>query len=244
MSSGLTNKDELPGRVRYELEMLESTAINFGYRLINDSVVRRQYITAIKKSSDEIINLYKNGTYTAEEAAIIASKQRNILLSLDRKRSSDIGRAYAEYKKQSGLSMGELEERYASRLFPQSIHNLNKHQKNKIYYEILKKSGTGNAAITFQAKMFNYAGKTLVLLSAAIITYNVIMARDKKKALIYNGAILGTSAASSAAAGASAGVMCGPAAPVCVSIGAFIGGVLGAAGAISFLKNTSISHYE
>ena len=95
------------------------------------------------------------------------------------------------------------------------IHkNLNQHQKNKVYYEIFKKSGTGNTAVTLKAKLFDYAGRGLIILTAAIATYDIVFARDKKNAIFNNGMSLGVGVMASSLGGAAAGMMGGPAAPV------------------------------
>ena len=55
-------------------------------------------------------------------------------------------------------------------------------------------------------------------------------AEDKTREVAHEAAVLGGGFVGSAAAGAVAGLACGPGAPVCVTLGVFIGGVLGALG--------------
>ncbi|TWI44341.1 hypothetical protein IP92_04286 [Pseudoduganella flava] len=75
-----------------------------------------------------------------------------------------------------------------------------------------------------------YAGRGLIVVAVALSVYNVATATNKgtafKKELAANGAGI----AGGVAGGAVAGLACGPGAPVCVTVGAFVGGVLAAFG--------------
>ena len=60
--------------------------------------------------------------------------------------------------------------------------------------------------------------------------YNILSAEDKVAASVREGATLGGGVLAGAGGGAAAGWICGPGAPVCVGIGVFVGGALGALG--------------
>ena len=243
MSSGLTNKDELPGRVRYELEMLESTAINFGSRFINDGAVRRKYVNSIKDSSKEIIEMFETGKYTEIEAAEAAHYLRNQLLQTSRKHSSDLGRALAEKAKNKAISFPVLQERKSQDLYSRTFSSLSQEERGRVYVEMVNSSGRNRRSVTKVAKILGPAGKLLVLLSLSITTYDILHAKNKSRALVYNGVSLGSGVAGSMASGSAAGLACGPGAPFCIGLGAFIGGIIGTFGAQYLMNKTSISHY-
>ena len=71
----------------------------------------------------------------------------------------------------------------------------------------------------------------MIIFSLAVSVYNVATAEDKAKAAVNEGVVIGGGFAGGAAGGAVAGLACGPGAPVCVTIGVFVGGALGAFGA-------------
>ncbi len=74
-----------------------------------------------------------------------------------------------------------------------------------------------------------------MVVTLGIAVYNVAVAEDKGKAVAHEGVVLGGGFAGGAAGGALAGLACGPGAPVCVTLGVFVGGALGAMGAdVSF----------
>jgi hypothetical protein len=60
---------------------------------------------------------------------------------------------------------------------------------------------------------------------------NVAVAADKGKAVAREAVVSGGGFAGGAAGGALAGMACGPGAPVCVTVGEFVVGALGAVGA-------------
>jgi hypothetical protein len=77
----------------------------------------------------------------------------------------------------------------------------------------------------------SYLGRSVILLSLALSTYNVLTARDTSTAVRRELATTTAAIGGSIVAGALAGLACGPGAPVCVTIGAFVGGALAAFGA-------------
>lgn len=104
-------------------------------------------------------------------------------------------------------------------------------QQNRVFAEIVASAGWSQPTITRNVLRLSYVGRSVILLSLALSTYNVLTARNKstavKRELVTTTAGIG----GSIAAGALAGLACGPGAPVCVTIGAFVGGALAAFGA-------------
>lgn len=68
-------------------------------------------------------------------------------------------------------------------------------------------------------------------------SYTVATAKDKTGAALHEGATMGAGIAGGMAGGALAGLACSPGAPVCVTIGAFVGGAAAAFGVDLFWKN-------
>lgn len=75
------------------------------------------------------------------------------------------------------------------------------------------------------------------MLSLCVSVYNIATAADKTAATLHEGAALGAGIAGGMAGGALAGLACGPGAPVCVTIGAFVGGAAAAFGVDLIWKN-------
>jgi hypothetical protein len=122
-------------------------------------------------------------------------------------------------------------EKYAERLFKRPFSQLSKAQQDLVYLEIVKASASDRPQVTSRIAKLSKLGKGLILISVAISVYNVSTAEDKVDALGREGASAGGGFLGGAAGGALAGLACGPGAPVCVTIGVFVGGVAGALGA-------------
>jgi predicted lipid-binding transport protein (Tim44 family) len=74
----------------------------------------------------------------------------------------------------------------------------------------------------------------LWILSISLSVYNVATAQDKTTAALHEARDLGVGLAGGMAGGAIAGLMCGPGAPVCVTVGVFVGGALAVLGVQAF----------
>lgn len=74
----------------------------------------------------------------------------------------------------------------------------------------------------------SYAGRGVLFLAIALSAYHIATASNKAAAFRKELAVNGASVAGGIAGGALAGLACGPAAPVCVTVGAFVGGAFAA----------------
>ncbi len=216
---------------------MESTAINFSYRFINDGRVRLSYINQTRNLAQEYRARVASGALSVEEAARQAQSIRNQILDAERLRSSDLGEAKTIKYKQEGLSFEHLTKKYSSEKYRKHFINLSIYKKNKVYLEIIQSSGRSRPAVNAEALKYTRLGQGLLIATLGVAIYNITVAEDKLKASAREGFILGSGFAGGAAGGALAGVACGPGAPVCVTIGVFIGGALGALGAdVSFSR--------
>jgi hypothetical protein len=217
------------------LTQLESVALYFAQRFINDGEVRRSYIEQTKKLSDEYRAKVKAGMMTAESAAEQVQTLRNQILEAQRLHSSDIGKAKAVNLKASGITLETLTEKYAQAKFGKSFAEVSAAARNEIYLEIIESAGRSRPSVNLALQRFSKLGRGLMVVTLGIAVYNVAVADNKGKAVAREGVVLGGGFAGGAAGGALAGLACGPGAPVCVTLGVFVGGALGAMGAdISF----------
>lgn len=158
---------------------------------------------------------------------------RNLVMQLTRSYTTPVGRAFAEHKKAEGRSLNALVAEKTAKLYGKNavFDKLTSSKQNRVFAEIVASAGRSQPGITRNVRRLSYLGRSVVLLSLALSTYNVLTARNKstavKRELVTTTAGIG----GSIAAGALAGLACGPGAPVCVTIGAFVGGALAAFGA-------------
>lgn len=217
--------------VEAALSQLESTAMNFAHRFINDGKVRMSYMRKTKKLAQEYRARVASGAISTEKAAKQVQVIRNRILEAQRLRTSDIGKAIAVNLKKTGLTLAELTEKYAQSKFGTSFLNLSVTNQNKVYLEIIDSSGRPRPSMNAAARRFSRLGRGLLVVTIGVAVYNIAVAEDKLQATAREGVIIGGGFAGGAAGGAVAGLACGPGAPVCVTIGVFVGGALGALGA-------------
>lgn len=215
------------------IKSLEATTATVGMYLEIDSTARRIYVNEIKTMSDNLRQEVAKGSLTWAQAAEQAQTARNVVMQLVRSHSTSVARAFAEQKKAEGRGLNALVTEKTANLYGKNalFAKLTASQQNRIFAEIVASAGRSQPTITRNALRLSYLGRSLILASLALSTYNVLMSQNKstaiKRELITTTAGLG----GSAAAGAFAGLACGPGAPVCVTIGAFAGGALAAFGA-------------
>lgn len=212
------------------LSQMESQALNFAQRFINDSQVRMSYIKQTKKLSEEYRLKVKSGALTASEAAKQVQEMRNHILEAQRLKTSDIGKSVAVKLKQSGLTLSELTDKYAHKKFNASFTNLSPVNQKSIYLEIIESAGRARPSMNALASKYSKLGRGLIVVTLGAAVYNITFADNKARAVAREGAIIGGGFVGAAAGGGAAGLACGPAAPVCVTLGVFVGGALGALG--------------
>lgn len=160
----------------------------------------------------------------------IGPLMRNTIIEAQRSKSSSLGLSISRFIKKEGKNLAELESKYASKLFRREFGELNQVQRNDVWRLIVQKSGEPRVRASNGAIWMGRAGRGLFALTITIAIYHIATAEDKVRATANEGAAIGGSMAGAATLGA-AGLACGPAAIACVTIGVFVGGVLGAIGA-------------
>ena len=209
---------------------LETSAFNFGCRFIPDSMTRLQYSKRVAEFSKELVDLVELEQLSAKDAAKQASEMRNIIMDADRGKTSEIAQAYAFNQKAVGMTLPDLEQKYSKRIYRKHFSQLSPGAKNNVWKEIVFSAGRPQLKATRLAKVFGIAGKGLIAMTITISVYNIATAEDKVKASAKESVVLGGGLLGSVAGGAAAGCACGPGAPICVSIGVFVGGVMFALG--------------
>ena len=142
----------------------------------------------------------------------------------------------AEKLKEKGLSLNSLIAKYTLQLFGKDADFLclKPEQQNAVYAKVLERSGFSNPQVNLWMSRLSVAGRALWVISISLATYNVAVSEDKVESIKKEGTLAGGSIAGGMAGGAIAGLMCGPGSPVCVGVGAFVGGVMAVYGLQAF----------
>ncbi len=219
-----------------EIKAFESQIANAGMHLSIDSAARARYGQLIKAMADELRDQATAGKITWPQAAAQAQEARNSVMQIIRGQSTPIGRAIAESLKKEGKTLNQLISRKAIQLFGDGVEfaKLTPAQQNSVYAAIVQSAGSSNGQVTSLMRRLSYAGRGLVVLSLALSIYTIAQAEDKRAAAGQELMVTGAGIGGGIAGGALAGLACGPGAPVCVTVGAFVGGALAALG-VSFL---------
>jgi len=218
------------------VQSFEAQLANVGAHLGLDGVTRAQYGRRIAALADDLRRQARAGQITWAQAAEQANEARNAVMDIIRSRSTPVGRALAERLKREGRTLNELIARKVVQLHgPQAeFGRLSPSQQNAVYAEIVNSAGKSNPQVTLMMRRFSAAGRGLLVLSLAVSIYQVAIAEDHVAAAQREAAVTGAGIGGGIAGGALAGLACGPGAPVCVTVGAFVGGVLAAFGASYF----------
>lgn len=111
------------------LAALEGEALAFAVRMIPDEKARADYVMKAKAYSLELNHKVNAGVITAAQGAKEASQMRNLIMNESRAMTSEIARAYAQNLKLKGLTLQELEQKYAKRLHGSDFNKLNSSAK-------------------------------------------------------------------------------------------------------------------
>jgi hypothetical protein len=212
------------------LNAVEADASAFAQRFIRDGSVRANYVREAQRFSADIRSQVARGVLSPAQGAEQAVAMRNAILEAARIQSSDIGRALAQAERAAGVSFEKLLERYATRLFRLPFSNLSAAQQDQVFQEIIRASGRPNPRFTALARNLGRVGKGLFVVSLAFAGYQIFESDRRGRELVRQGTGIGAGIGGSIAGGALAGLACGPGAPVCVGIGALIGGIAFAVG--------------
>lgn len=231
---GPTLLAERGGRSSFDsaLRSLEAEIANAGTHLVVDGEVRSTYAKLVRGMADDLTAQVKAGRLTWAQAAEQANASRNAIMDVIRGRSTPIGRAMAERIKAQGLTLNDLIARKTIQLFGNDANFplLSAAQQNRVFAEIVDSAGKSNPRVTANLAKLNRFGRGLLIVSIGLSAYTVAVSDDKLVTARREVAVTGGGIAGGIAGGAFAGLVCGPGAPVCVTVGAFVGGALVAFG--------------
>ena len=212
------------------LDELEAEGESFAFRFIDVAIIRQRYVQSVQAMAREILEKVHSGEMTSKAGAELAHGLRNEIMDNLRRESMDLGRSMAEKLKAVGKTLEEILQKIARKKFGKDFTLLTEAERGEVYLECIASAGRPNPEVVKSAARYGKLGKGLFVLSLAIAVYNVATADDKWKAAGHESAGLGGGLLGGAAGGAAFGLICGPGAPVCVTIGIFVGGALGALG--------------
>jgi hypothetical protein len=214
------------------IRAFEAEIANAGAHLTIDSAARQTYGKLIQTMATELRQQATQGVITWAEAAVSANEARNEVMTIIRGRSTPVGRAFAESLKKQGKTLNEMVALKTGELFGPSANfqRLSAAQQDLVYAEIVKSAGKSRPKVNAQMLRWSRAGRALIVLSVALSVYTIATSDDKVAATKKEAAVTAASIGGGMAGGALAGLACGPGAPVCVTVGAFVGGALAAFG--------------
>ncbi|WP_144635582.1 hypothetical protein [Bordetella genomosp. 13] len=214
------------------IQALKVEVANVGSHLSLDASARLAYTRQILAMSNELQFEVMSGRLTWAQAAQQAQEARNTIMQIIRGRSTPVGLAIAQSLKKEGVTLNQLVAAKTIKLHGPTARfdNLTLSQQNAVYGEIVKSAGRSNPQVTQTISRLSRAGRGLIVISIALSAYNIATADDKVSATGREVAVTGAGIGGGIAGGALAGLACGPGAPVCVTVGAFVGGALAAFG--------------
>lgn len=214
------------------VKALEAQLANAGAHLTIDASTRLAYVSEVKKMADRLRHEATSGKITWANAAKQAQETRNLIMEISRMRSTPIGRSFAQKIKPSGILLNELVALHTQRLYGANtvFSNLSTSQKDRIYSAVVISAGKSNPGVSNAMSRLSYAGRGLLFLSLSVSVYNITTSQDKSTAAVKELTITGAGIGGGIAGGVLAGLACGPASPVCVTLGAFVGGAMSAFG--------------
>lgn len=167
------------------IKSLEATAASAGTHLEIDSTARRIYAREVRSMSDNLRKEVIKGRLTWAQAAEQAQTTRNIIMQLIRSRTTPVARAIAESKKAKGRSLNALVAEKTMKLFGKNADftKLSLSKQHRVFAEIVASAGRPQATFSRTVLQLSYLGRSLILLSLALSTYNVLTARNKSNAI-------------------------------------------------------------
>lgn len=209
----------------HEIRLLESQALNFSARFIQDHAAREFYIRNIREYVDGVQQSVRSGAMTSEQGARAASEMRNKIMWSARNRSSDIGRAAARGLKPDGIPFDAIVQKRARDRFGQAFDALDDVQKRQVFDDVIAGAARDRASVTARVRKMGKASRVILALTVAVSVYNVYTAEDRSRAAQREGVGLAGGFLAGAAAGAAAGIWFGP---IGVGVCVLVGGALGA----------------
>jgi hypothetical protein len=232
----LSNTQGDKARFEHAIVLLKAELANIAGHVNNEVAVRHAYQVGIQNFVHDLRAKAQAGAISWGEAAQQANLTRNAIMESMRVRSTPVGRAIAESMKKEGKTLNALIAKKTIDVFGTNAKfpTLTGAQQNKVYEQVIISAAKSNPGVDRVMRVLRPTGRVLLFISVAVSLYAVWTADDKVSAAKKEGATLGAGILGGVAGGAAAGLLCGPGAPVCVALGAFVGGALAAFGVSTF----------
>lgn len=214
------------------MEQLRMQALAFSAQFTSDALVRQSYVRNIQAMSADLRMKVRLGEITWKQAAEQANVLRNEIMEISRNRTAPIGLALAQKLKKDGLTLNALIAKRTQEIFGnQAIFDrLTDAQKAEVYKAVVEGGGRGRLKVNTMARLISHFSRAILIISLSISAYVTLTSPQPMQTAKREGALMVAGLAGSVGGGMVAGLACGPGAPVCVGIGAFVGGVMFASG--------------
>ena len=214
------------------IQSLEAQIASVGAHAAVEGESRRIYQRQIREFAEELRQQASSGKISWAEAAAKARDVREAVMSTRRGAGTAVGRAFAEQLKREGPTLNGLIARKVQELYgaAANFNRLTGPQQDAVYAAVVKAAGKSNVRVNAIMRTVGRAGRGLIVVSIGISIYEVATAEDKLSAAGRETAVTGAGILGGVGGGALAGLACGPGAPVCVTVGAFVGGAVAAFG--------------
>ncbi|WP_018914531.1 hypothetical protein [Thiomonas sp. FB-6] len=218
----------LPSPLQLARDEFEAAGSRFATDAIRDARLRQLYKSNIQRISREVQAEVDAGRVSVVEGARFCQRMRNQVMEETRVASSAQGRAYAQKVKPTGTALESLLDKYASELFKRPFSSLSESQKSQVFYSIVASSGRDNLEFSTETRRLRILGKVGLIVTAIVALHAVVIADDKPREIIRQGAVIGGGMVGGGVAGALLVTpICGPGAVVCAVAIVLLGSTLG-----------------
>ncbi|MEE6516894.1 hypothetical protein FKM82_026728 [Ascaphus truei] len=168
-----------------------SLPLDFAASLKKNGKLRDDYRNMVKKASEEFLNLADqeaSGLATLEEKLTVykdyakkAVEARNSLMEISRDKITQGGKLLSLIKKEKGLTLPELLERYSNKQFQKAYAELAFEEQFSVMGSIIEASGRTNALFNKVAKFGGQAMLGLFVVTLGISLYASLTSENPLK---------------------------------------------------------------
>jgi hypothetical protein len=219
------------------LDDFEATAQEFAQICFRDEAARNRYSRLISEMSSEIVQKVKSGEISAVEGAQIANGRRNRIMNSIRNESSLLGKHVAEHIKHHGRFMDDLHESYSYKRYSKPFDHLTPSERYQVHMDQILASGRSNAVIDGRIAKLTHLSRGIEALSLAYSIKKISESENKERAFLIEVGTLLAGLGGGEAAAYAASLVFGPGAPIFVGAGMFLGSIIAADAAHSYMTS-------
>ena len=219
---------QLPSPLKLARDEFEAAGARFATDAIHDARLRELYRANIQRISREVQAEVDAGRVSVVEGAKFCQRMRNQIMEETRVASSAQGRAYAESKKRVGLSLEELLDKYARKVFGRPFSVLSDTERSQAFYAVVASAGRDRVNVTAETRRLRILGRVTLVATAVLAFHAVAIAENKPREFVRQGALIGGGMVGGAVASALfVAPLCGPGAILCAVAVVLLGSVAG-----------------